>query len=252
MTLGRARILKAGGADPASSTSTAWRGHAPARPADAADDTTSVRANDEALMAALARRIPRAVLDARTEAALIVAEAESAAAEIVRDARASVAELAETTAREAREAEIARVAAELLVERASELAKMERELEATIALASALAERIVGEALAIEPSRVALLAAHALEEARGARRIRIEASPEDAAALATELASLGDGVASVETNEELSRGSLVVHTELGRIDARIAPQLARLSAALREAMLEDRRGGRGDKGSTPA
>ena len=66
--------------------------------------------------------------------------------------------------------------------------------------------------------------------------MRIEACPDDVAALGELLASLGEGVATIEPSAELSRGSLVVHTELGRVDARLTPQLSRLAEALREVL----------------
>jgi flagellar biosynthesis/type III secretory pathway protein FliH len=114
--------------------------------------------------------------------------------------------------------------------------RAERELDRTIELAVLQAERHVGEAIAVEPARVTAIAAGALRETRGARQLRIEACPGDVAALNDLLAALGEGVASIEENSELSRGSLVVHTELGRVDARLTPQLSRLAEALREVL----------------
>jgi flagellar biosynthesis/type III secretory pathway protein FliH len=40
----------------------------------------------------------------------------------------------------------------------------------------------------------------------------------------------------VNADATLTRGSLVVHTDLGTIDAQLRPQLDRLAKALREAM----------------
>lgn len=183
---------------------------------------------------ALARRVPRQVVDAHAEAERIVTDAQAYAEQIMAEATAKVAASAEGAAREAREREIARVAAEVLVARSTEEQKAEREVQRTIDLAVLLAERVVGEALAVEPTRVAALAALALKETRGAREVRIEACAEDLPVLREMLASLGEGIVHVEPSPELTRGSLVVHTELGRIDARLAPQLSRLAEALRE------------------
>ena len=94
----------------------------------------------------------------------------------------------------------------------------------------------MGEALALEPARIGVLATTALRETRGARRVRIEACVDDVPALQGMLADLGEGIATVEPSGDLARGSLVVHTELGRIDARLGPQLTRLAEALREAL----------------
>jgi flagellar biosynthesis/type III secretory pathway protein FliH len=50
------------------------------------------------------------------------------------------------------------------------------------------------------------------------------------------LAEVGATATEVVSNPDLGRGSLVVVTDLGRIDARLAPQLARLAEAVRDAM----------------
>jgi flagellar biosynthesis/type III secretory pathway protein FliH len=184
----------------------------------------------------LARRIPGVVADAHADAERIVAKARAEAAAIVAKATADAGELAQEAASEARETELARLAAEVIAVRAGAERRAERELDHTIGVAVLLAERLVGEAIAVEPARVGALAVDALKETRGARRIRIEACPDDLAVLNELVASLGEGVASVEASTELSRGSLVVHTELGRVDARLMPQLSRLAEALREAL----------------
>ncbi len=184
----------------------------------------------------LARRIPAVVVDARAEAARIVLEARKVADQIVTDAHNSVASRVEAAVREAREAEVARITAEHLALRMGEEQRAERDLDRTLEIAALLAERVVGEGLALEPARIGVLATTALQETRGARRMRIEACADDVPALQGMLGDLGEGIATVEPAAELARGSLVVHTELGRIDARLGPQLARLAEALREAL----------------
>jgi flagellar assembly protein FliH/type III secretion protein L len=210
MSLGRARIVKADAGAPAASG-------APLAPP-------------------LARRIPALIVDARAEAERIVLEARKVADAIVTDAHRSVASRVEAAVTEAREAEVARITAEHLALRVGEEQRAERDLDRTLEIAALLAERVVGEALALEPARIGVLATTALHETRGARRMRIEASADDVPALEAILADLGQGVATVEPSSELARGSLVVHTELGRIDARLGPQLTRLAEALREAL----------------
>lgn len=219
MSLGRARVLKAKTftADPVSSGS----------------EPTGVRDR------VVARRIPAAIVDARAEAERIVREAGAAAQALVDEARNASSQLRESAAREAREAAVAEVVAEHVALRVTEERRATRELDRTIAIAALLAERVIGEAIAIDPARIATLAESALSETRGARRLRIEASPADVPALHGLLAGLGDGIATVEPSGELDRGSLVVHTELGRIDARLGPQLTRLAEALREALRAD-------------
>ena len=175
-----------------------------------------------------ATRIAREVLEARDEAARILAEAR-------RQAEAVVASAAAAAGAEAREKEVARLAAGFLALREEEARRAERDVDRVIDLAVLLAERLVGEAIRVEPARVAELAASAIQEARGARRVRIEASPEDVPALREALGAV-EQIADIQPDPMLHRGSLVVHTDLGRIDARLQPQLTRLAEALREAL----------------
>jgi type III secretion protein L len=219
MSVERARVIKA-----------AVGARAEARPNASAPSPP----HDEAF----ARRVPRVVVDAHAEAARIVADAKALADEIAREATTNASTLAERVAREAREKEIARVAAEILAVRAGAERRAERELDRTIELSVLLAERLVGDAIAVEPARIGALALDALKETRGARQMRIEVCPEDVVALREVLASLGEGVAALEPSHELARGSLIVHTELGRVDARLTPQLSRLAEALREVLRE--------------
>jgi flagellar assembly protein FliH/type III secretion protein L len=177
---------------------------------------------------ARARRIAGEILAARAEAERIVADARQ-------QAEAVVAEAAAAAAAEAREKEVARLAAGFLALRDEEARRAERDVDRVIELAVLLAERLVGEAIRVEPARIAELAASAIQEARGARRVRIDASPDDVVALTEALGAIGH-TAEVQPDATLHRGSLVVHTDLGRIDARLEPQLARLAAALREAL----------------
>jgi flagellar biosynthesis/type III secretory pathway protein FliH len=184
----------------------------------------------------VAKRIPSVVAAAHAEAERVLAEARATAAKIVADATANASAIAEQVGRAAREEEIARVSAEIIAVRAGAERRAEREIDRMSELAVLMAERLIGEAIAVEPARIAALATEALRETRGARQMRIEASRDDVAALQEALATLGDGFAKVEASAELARGSLLVHTELGRVDARLAPQLVRLAEALREVL----------------
>lgn len=197
MSLARARIIK--GAFPAEAT----------RPAPI--DPT------------FGRRVPREVMDARDEAERILAAAREGASKI-----------AALAAGEAREQETARLAAQFLALKKADEDRAERDLARTLDVAMLLAERLVGEALTVDPHLAAGLAANALAETRGARHVRIDAHPDDVAALRASLEAVGHE-AEVVADDTLGRGSLVVHTDVGTIDARLRPQLARLAAALREA-----------------
>ncbi len=221
--------------------------------ADAAGAARRLAAHDPDEAPETVAGIPRgvvvaaAVVDARAKAERIVAEAEERAAAIVREAEARARASAADAANAAREDELAKLAAHHLVLRAREEGRAVRELDRTVELAVLLAERVVGEALAVDGTRIAALATEALCEARGARRIRVEAAREDVGVLGEVLTALGHEVAEIVPNEELGRGSILLETELGRVDARLRPQLERLAAALREALASsgEREGGIG-------
>ena len=223
MTLGRARIIKA--AELAAHESS-----------EVPSDGPTAIAFDESVQRPIARRVSAMVIEARAQAETILSEAGARGAALVAEARSQAQAVGDNAAKEATERAVAKVMADHIAFRVSEERRAEREVDRAIELSALLAERVVGEALAIEPARIAKLAETALSEARGARRMRIEASPADVPALQKLLGDLGDVVASIEPNVELARGSLIVHTELGRIDARLGPQLSRLAEALREAL----------------
>jgi flagellar assembly protein FliH/type III secretion protein L len=185
-----------------------------------------------------ARKAGASLARARLAAAEVLAaqaEAERILERAKRDAEALVASAADRAGAEAREHEIARLAAGFLALRRAEEERAARELDRVVELATLLAERLVGEAICLEPARVGELAAAALEEVRGARQVRIDACPDDVSALRDALGAIGQ-IADVKPDGALARGSLVVHTDLGHVDARLAPQLARLAEALREAL----------------
>jgi len=116
----------------------------------------------------------------------------------------------------------------------------EGDLDRTVALAVLLAERLIGATLRVDRHRIVEMAHAALAEARGARRVLIEASPLDVDELQSNLSSFGLPPECIEirANPELASGSLSLHTDLGSLDARLSPQLERLAVALRDALRE--------------
>jgi flagellar biosynthesis/type III secretory pathway protein FliH len=184
------------------------------------------------------RRIVAAEVEAQLLAQRIVATARESAERIVHSARHEAAALAEKAAEEARQAEQAKVAALYLLLRTEDERRTERDLDRAMSLAVLLAERLLGQALDQRPELVAALARQALAEARGARRATIEAHPLDAEALQRHLVDIGlsETLVEVRPSAELSRGSLRVQTNLGTLDAKLAPQLERLAKALRDAL----------------
>ncbi len=214
----RGRVIKAAGA--------------PAIPADPAPPSRAVQ------------RIAREELDAREAAARILADAKRAAAALVDEARAKASNVAETAAREAADAEQAKLAAQYLALRAREERSAAAQLDRSVELARVLAERLVGESLRVDEQTVAKLARQALAEARGARTVRIEAHPDDLAALERHLALLNVGqVASIVSDATLQRGCLRLHTDSRnhRCAAQTSARTTRRRAPRRPPNLRSRR-----------
>jgi flagellar biosynthesis/type III secretory pathway protein FliH len=185
--------------------------------------------------------VRREVLEAAERAARIMSHAEATAARIVSDAERAAAELRLRAEAEGRADAAAKIAARALALRQHEARADERELNRSVDLARLLAERLLGESLRVTPEQVIGLARQALAEARGARRITLVAHPEDAKLLEISLPALGldPNVASVRADAARARGNLRIETEIGVLDAELAPQLERLSLKLRESLSHD-------------
>jgi len=182
------------------------------------------------------------VLVAAERAAHLLAAAEARAAHIVNDAERAAAELRLRAEAEGRADAAAKVAACALALRHHEARADERALGRSVELARLLAERLLGESLRVAPEQVTALAKQALGEARGARRISLVAHPEDARILEQHLLALGldPSTAHVRADALRARGNLRIETEIGVLDAELAPQLERLSLKLRESLTHDR------------
>jgi len=182
--------------------------------------------------------VRREVLEAAERARNLVAAAEAQAAQLINDAQRAAAELRLRAETEARADASAKIAARALALRRHEARADERALDRSVELARLLAERLLGESLRVAPEQVVALARQALGEARGARRITLVAHPEDAKLLEISLPSLGldAAVMVVRADPARSRGNLRIETEIGVLDAELAPQLERLSLKLRESL----------------
>jgi flagellar biosynthesis/type III secretory pathway protein FliH len=186
--------------------------------------------------------VRREVLEAAERAKRLVDAAEAHAARIVSEAERAAAELRLRAEAEGRADAAAQIAAHALALRHHESRADERALERSVDLATILAERLLGESLRVAPEQVAALAKQALGEARGARRITLVAHPEDAKILAHSLLALGldPSTAQIRADATRTRGNLRIETEIGVLDAELAPQLERLSLKLRESLAHDR------------
>ena len=179
----------------------------------------------------------REVVEAAEKARAIVARAEAEASEIVARARREAADLRLRVEVEARAEAVARLAAHALALSYKEDQALERNLDRVVEVARVLAERLLGEALALEPRRIVAIARRALDEARGARHVTIIAHPDDAALIEQTLVSVhAGGAARVLADPERPRNSLRLDTDIGVLDADLAPQLDRLLPKLRESL----------------
>ncbi len=176
-----------------------------------------------------ARVVPGAVFDARDEAGRIVDEARAEAASIRDKARA-----------EGREAGLAEASALVALARALRARALDAARDDVVELAVDLARRVIGAELALRPEAVADVCAHALRLARRARDVVVRVHPDDLAAVTAarpallEAAGRSGGVA-FQSDPDVGRGGCIVESELGRVDARLEPQLAAIEQALRSA-----------------
>jgi flagellar biosynthesis/type III secretory pathway protein FliH len=185
------------------------------------------------------RRITREEMEGRERAAAIVRAAQAEAEATLGRARTEAASAAAGALAEARQDADAELTARWVALRDEEQKRVEGGRETVIALGVALAERLLGASLQLDPGRIIEVARGVLAEARGARRARIDAHPVDAAVLREKLAAVpGLDVQTVEVRDDaaLARGELRLHTDVGTIDARLAPRFERLAAALRDAI----------------
>ena len=184
------------------------------------------------------RRIAREEIEARLEAERIVREARERADSLLADAEKEALATVDRVSRQAQEDAQAQLVARWIALRDAEGLTLTRDVDRVVAVAVVLAERLIGAALELTPVRIADLARSVLDEARGARRARIESHPVDAEALRHHLSALqleGNTV-DVRDNSTLARGELLLHTDLGTIDAKLAPRLERLAQALHDAL----------------
>ena len=182
--------------------------------------------------------VRREVLEAAERARALVSQAEQRAAHIVAQAEQTAAELRLRAESEGRAEAAASIAARALALRHHEARSDERALDRSVELARLLAERLLGESLRVAPEQVVSIARQALGEARGARRIVIVAHSDDALLLEQSLPTLGidPSLVQVRSDPGRARGNLRIETEIGVLDAELAPQLGRLALKLRESL----------------
>jgi flagellar biosynthesis/type III secretory pathway protein FliH len=182
------------------------------------------------------KRIARAEVDAHREAERIVAAARAQAEALVTAARADAGSQVDALRRTLAEEADTKLAARWLLLRREEQRQLEGSGDRVITMAIALAERLLDASLELGPQRIVALAKRVIAEAGGARRAVVEAHPLDAEALRGHLkvGSFDLETVEIRESEALARGELRLHTDVGIVDARLAPRFNRLAAALRD------------------
>ncbi|MEI9952110.1 MAG: hypothetical protein WDO74_24775 [Pseudomonadota bacterium] len=184
----------------------------------------------------------REVLEAAERARALIAAAEAHAAKLTSDAERAVAEihLRNRSSRGCRRPKSRCAPSHFASTRP---APDERALDRSVELARLLAERLLGESLRVAPEqgdrpgppsarRSARRAAHHPGRSPGRRETaRVFA--------ANARLRRGRGV-QLRPDPARSRGNLRIETEIGVLDAELAPQLERLSLKLRESLSHER------------
>lgn len=185
------------------------------------------------------RLVGRQVVEEAAHAQQLIEQARQQAAAILLEAEQERARLEHDAQREGLAQGTAMLAASWVKLRAADAAADRRNEERVIEVARVLAERLLGEALRTEPATITSLAREAMRQLRRARRIAIEAHPQDADALRASLAELqvDPDVVEVADAPERRRGDLRVVSDLGTLDAALAPQLDRLVEAIRRQLV---------------
>jgi flagellar biosynthesis/type III secretory pathway protein FliH len=194
----------------------------------------AVQAGGQAGAERRGRVMGRTEAEARVQAAQLIAEAQTEAARILLEAKTFAETQRENLTASAREQAEGQLASAWLKQHAREAAFSEREKDDVIRCATILAERVIGDELHIAPTRMLAIAEQVLRETRGAKRALVTAHPEDAPALRALFS--GSPVYQLETSTELSRGSLLIKTDLGMVDGNIRLQLDRLAEVIRRSL----------------
>jgi flagellar biosynthesis/type III secretory pathway protein FliH len=184
------------------------------------------------------RVVKRVVAEAALFAAERLASAEGRARDILVEAEQAARRMHERTKEQVQQEAAAQLASAWIRFRAEEAARDEKSLDRIVELARAIAERIIGETLRLDGAAILSVARQVLASARQAKRITFRAHPDDAELLRREIASLGlEGVAvEIHADDARPRGSLLLDTDLGILDANLSVALDRLTRALRDSL----------------
>ena len=182
--------------------------------------------------------LPKEALDARAEAAALLAAARDEAERIRADADAVRAEALDQGLEAGRAAGLAELTAWMVAARAEEERRLDLARPLALTLAVKMAERIIGRAVALQPELMADIVAEALAACRsGGGTVTVRVHPDDLPAVAARRAALvgkapGASAMALVADDNVGRHGCVIDTANGRVDARLESQLAALERAL--------------------
>lgn len=181
--------------------------------------------------------VPAIVLDAAGQAAKLRADAAAELERARRDAEVIRREAAALGREEGRDQGAAEMSEMLASARLEAKLAIDGAAEAALPLAVRMAERIVGAAIAVEPAHLVRIAQAALATSRArAGRVVLRVHPEDRRKLEESRPALTAALAAIDLafvdDERVGRSGCIVETPSGRVDARLATQLAALERAL--------------------
>jgi flagellar assembly protein FliH len=214
--------------------------HEPEPPPEPAIDFAAIEAQAAAIVAA-AEASAQSIVDAAQErAATITADAATQARQIAHDARREAHDAGYADGREAVNAEMSAMLGTLrdLIdavrgERHGLLAAAEPEL---VRLAVGIAERVLHQQIALDHSVVVEMARAAIARIVDRERITVRVNPSDVERMRDyrdELLALGDvKTMLVIEDQRVDRGGVILETDAGSIDAKIATQLAEVRKIL--------------------
>lgn len=191
----------------------------------------------EALFARRPRVVKARVIRQLEELDQVVGRAHDEADALLEQARAE-AERIRGDARAHGEAQAQKRSLELLGQAQTLYDNAIRDAESDLLdMAFGLAGRIVGASLELEPDLMRILVRDVVERARGRRRVELRVHPADAPTLVADrdalVDTLGGAVLSIEADDSLSRGSCVLRTDAGDVDARLETRLDAIRASIR-------------------
>jgi type III secretion protein L len=190
---------------------------------------------------AMGHVVPAVVLDARAQAEALLAAARAEADAVRAQAHREGAEQGRAEA-------AAEAAALLATARAEATRALAASQPAAIVLAARMTEKIVGRGVALDPSVMADIAGAAIEACRPRGDwLRVRVHPDDLAGVAARrdaLVARAPAAAALEliADEAVGRHGCVIETALGRVDARLATQIAALERALADTAGRERHG----------